>query len=147
MRTESEPRELALLVCAKCERKIAKSGTGGVAASDVWNKPGPSSSSSAGTASGRKVGENKLLSSKARYSPYAPTAAASADRKGKGKAGAGAADLAGGSGGAVARCEVCRSVTARPGAKYCQGCAYKKGACAMCGKQILDVSGYKMSSK
>lgn len=117
----AEPLPHPTQVCAKCERKIAKSGTGGVAASDVWNKPGPSSSSSAGTASGRKVGENKLLSSKARYSPYAPTAAASADRKGKGKAGAGAADLAGGSGGAVARCEVCRSVTARPGAKYCQG--------------------------
>ncbi|BGP42088.1 hypothetical protein JCM10450v2_006174 [Rhodotorula kratochvilovae] len=120
------------MVCAKCEKKLAKAGASTMAATDVWNAPG---------SSGRKVGENKLLSSKARYSPYAPAA----DKKGKGKAAA--ADVAGGAGGAVARCEVCRSVTARPGAKYCQGCAYKKGLCAMCGKQILDVSGYKMSSK
>lgn len=27
------------------------------------------------------------------------------------------------------------------------GCAYKKGICSMCGKQILDTSGYVMSSK
>ncbi|GAA5921906.1 hypothetical protein JCM3775_003409 [Rhodotorula graminis] len=129
------------MVCAKCEKKLAKAGVSQMAATSVWDKPGTSA------AGGRKVGENKLLSSKARYSPYAPAAAGAAgDKKGKGKA-TGATDLAGGSGGAVARCEVCRSVTARPGAKYCQGCAYKKGACAMCGKQILDTSGYKMSSK
>ncbi|GAA5827384.1 hypothetical protein JCM3770_000546 [Rhodotorula araucariae] len=125
------------MVCAKCEKKLAKAGASTMAATDVWRAPG---------SSGRKVGENKLLSSKARYSPYAP--ATDSKAKGKGKATAtAAADVAGGAGGAVARCEVCRSVTARPGAKYCQGCAYKKGLCAMCGKQILDVSGYKMSSK
>jgi hypothetical protein len=27
------------------------------------------------------------------------------------------------------------------------GCAYKKGLCSMCGKQILDTTGYVMSSK
>ena len=27
------------------------------------------------------------------------------------------------------------------------GCAYKKGVCAMCAKQILDTTQYKMSSK
>lgn len=27
------------------------------------------------------------------------------------------------------------------------GCAYKKGICAMCGKQVLDTSSYKQSSK
>ena len=27
-----------------------------------------------------------------------------------------------------------------------QGCAYQKGICAMCGKQILDVAGYKQST-
>ncbi len=31
-------------------------------------------------------------------------------------------------------------------AKYCQGCAYSKGICAMCGKQILDVKNYKQST-
>jgi hypothetical protein len=25
--------------------------------------------------------------------------------------------------------------------KYCQGCSYQKGLCAMCGKQILDTKG------
>lgn len=28
-----------------------------------------------------------------------------------------------------------------------QGCAYKIGACSICGKKILDTTGYKMSSK
>lgn len=27
------------------------------------------------------------------------------------------------------------------------GCAYKKGLCSICGKQILDTTGYVMSSK
>lgn len=27
------------------------------------------------------------------------------------------------------------------------GCAYKKGACSICGKQVLDTTGYVMSSK
>jgi len=97
-----------------------------MAATSVWDKPG-----TIGAAGGRKVGENKLLSSKARYSPYAPSAAGAAgDKKGKGKGKAAAgADLAGGSGGAVARCEVCRSVTARPGAKYCQGASNSPPSC------------------
>ncbi|GAA6007294.1 cysteine-rich PDZ-binding protein [Rhodotorula paludigena] len=126
------------MVCAKCEKKLAKSGASTMAATDVWKAPG---------SSGRKVGENKLLSSKARYSPYAPAPSSSAGKgkeKGKEKGGM---DVAGGSGGTVGRCETCRSVVARPGAKFCQGCAYKKGLCAMCGKQILDTTGYKMSSK
>ncbi|KAK4336450.1 Cysteine-rich PDZ-binding protein [Rhodotorula toruloides] len=123
-------------VCAKCEKKIAKER---VAATDVWSAPG---------SSGRKIGENKLLSAKARYSPYAPAASGSgsgAGAKGKGKGKE--VDVAGGKGGAVGRCEVCKTVVARPGAKYCQGCAYKKGLCALCGKQILDVSGYKQSMR
>jgi hypothetical protein len=28
---------------------------------------------------------------------------------------------------------------------YCQGCAYVKGLCSMCGKQIIDVSKYKQT--
>ena len=31
-------------------------------------------------------------------------------------------------------------------AKYCQGCAYAKGICAMCGKKILDTKNYKQST-
>ena len=30
--------------------------------------------------------------------------------------------------------------------QYCQKCAYHKGLCAMCGKQILDTSKYKQSA-
>lgn len=30
--------------------------------------------------------------------------------------------------------------------QFCQRCAYRKGICAMCGKQVLDTSGLKMST-
>ncbi len=30
---------------------------------------------------------------------------------------------------------------------YRSGCAYKRGVCAICGKQVLDTTGYVMSSK
>lgn len=43
------------------------------------------------------------------------------------------------------KCKTCKS-TLHQEAKYCQGCAYAKGICAMCGKQILDVTGYKQST-
>lgn len=43
------------------------------------------------------------------------------------------------------KCKVCKS-TLHQEAKYCQGCAYQKGICAMCGRQILDVAGYKQST-
>ncbi|BGP56992.1 hypothetical protein JCM8202_003498 [Rhodotorula sphaerocarpa] len=141
------------MVCAKCEKKIAKQGT--LAATDVWKGAGQDKQQ-------RKIGENKLLSSKARYSPYAPPTAGSSkasaseipygERKRAAKAAAAGkdpapVDVAGGKGGAVGRCEVCRSVVARPGARYCQGCAYKKGACAMCGKEILDTKMYKQTTR
>jgi hypothetical protein len=32
-------------------------------------------------------------------------------------------------------------------AHFRTGCAYKKGLCSICGKQILDTTGYSMSSK
>eukprot|EP01116_Phalansterium_solitarium_P012835 TRINITY_DN29495_c0_g1_i1.p1 TRINITY_DN29495_c0_g1~~TRINITY_DN29495_c0_g1_i1.p1 ORF type:complete len:104 (-),score=22.82 TRINITY_DN29495_c0_g1_i1:108-419(-) len=72
----------------------------------------------------RKVGENKLLSksAKRKFEPY-----------GKG----------GVSYGSV--CRICKSQLHQSG-NYCQGCAYKKGICAMCGKKVLDTKGYKMSS-
>lgn len=110
-------------VCAKCEKKLAKQGT--LAATDVWKGAGQQNQQ-------RKIGENKLLSSKSRYSPYAtpPSKASTSqvpygERKRAAKAGAaaeaGTLDLAGGKGGAVAKCEVCKTVVARPGAKFCQG--------------------------
>ncbi|PIL24683.1 hypothetical protein GSI_12567 [Ganoderma sinense ZZ0214-1] len=73
----------------------------------------------------RKVGENKLLtrpgSSKNRFQ-YIPQ-----PYQGK--------------------CKDCKSTVTQNKAKYCHGCAYKRGVCAICGKQVLDTTGYSMSSK
>ncbi|KAE9396874.1 hypothetical protein BT96DRAFT_823993 [Gymnopus androsaceus JB14] len=89
--------------------------------------PDPFTSSSSSIKDGsRKVGENKLLSrpgsSKNRFQPY------------------------------QGKCKDCKqpctqnSNSSKP-AKYCHGCAYKKGVCSICGKQVLDTTGYVMSSK
>ncbi|GAA5899808.1 hypothetical protein JCM6882_005440 [Rhodosporidiobolus microsporus] len=126
------------MVCAKCEKKLAKSSGSQVAAVDMWK-----SASERGAS--RKIGENKLLSSKSRYSPYAP----GGSKAGGSSSSAGASGSKGGglSTPAVGKCTTCKVTVAREGNKYCQGCAYKGGVCAMCGKQILDTRGYKMSSK
>ncbi|KAI5056478.1 hypothetical protein GOP47_0028296 [Adiantum capillus-veneris] len=65
---------------------------------------------------GRKINENKLLSKKNRWTPYGTT-----------------------------KCIICKQQLHQD-AKYCQSCAYKKGVCAMCGKQVLDTSAYKQSN-
>ncbi|KAI5479252.1 cysteine-rich PDZ-binding protein [Pseudohyphozyma bogoriensis] len=127
------------MVCAKCEKKLAKSSS--LACTDVWRPTG-----SSGDRNNRKIGENKLLSSKARYSPYAPPAAGSSKGAAAGSSKTGAAG-AGAGGATFGKCESCKVTVSRVGAKYCQSCAYKKGICAMCSKAILDTSGYKMSSK
>lgn len=41
-------------------------------------------------------------------------------------------------------CKVCKQVLHQPG-KYCLGCAYERGICSKCGKQIIDTSMYRMS--
>ncbi|CAO3613318.1 unnamed protein product [Cunninghamella echinulata] len=46
-----------------------------------------------------------------------------------------------------AKCKLCKSKVHQDKAHYCQSCAYKKGICAMCGKQVLDTSNYKQSAK
>jgi len=74
----------------------------------------------------RKIGENKLLSrtggagagsSTKRFQPYKN------------------------------KCKDCKSSVNQNQAKYCHGCAFKKGICAICGKQVLDTTGYQMSNK
>ncbi|KZP19390.1 hypothetical protein FIBSPDRAFT_920169 [Athelia psychrophila] len=107
------------MVCKKCEKKLSK-----VAAPD----PFTATSSSVKDGS-RKIGENKLIGrpsvggsgsgsgSKNRYQPY------------------------------QSKCKDCKQPTTQNKAKYCHGCAYKKGLCSICGKQILDTTGYVMSSK
>ncbi|KAF9038469.1 PDZ-binding protein [Panaeolus papilionaceus] len=84
--------------------------------------PDPFTASSSSIKDGsRKVGENKLLSrpgsSKNRFQPY------------------------------QGKCKDCKQPVTQNKAKYCHGCAYKKGLCSICGKQILDTTGYVMSSK
>jgi len=66
---------------------------------------------------GRAFGENKALSkgfSMRKHNPYAGSS-----------------------------CLVCKQSVPQSG-KYCQTCAYAKGVCAMCGKQILDTRMYAM---
>ncbi|GAA5865212.1 hypothetical protein JCM8547_008315 [Rhodosporidiobolus lusitaniae] len=122
------------MVCAKCEKKLAKSSTSSVAAVDMWKSASDRSADRAKT-----VGANKLLQSKARYSPYAPAASGSGSKGGAlGKKEEKAV---------VGKCSTCGVRVATAGAKYCQGCSYKNGLCSQCGKKILDTSGYKMSSK
>ncbi|ESO85660.1 hypothetical protein LOTGIDRAFT_229474 [Lottia gigantea] len=68
---------------------------------------------------GRKVNENKALSGKkARFSPY----------------------------GEFGKCRICKSSVHQAGSHYCQGCAYKKGICAMCGKKIIETKNYRQTS-
>ncbi|KAK4759728.1 hypothetical protein SAY87_022859 [Trapa incisa] len=65
---------------------------------------------------GRKINENKLLSKKSRWTPYGNT-----------------------------KCMICKQQVHQD-AKYCHTCAYTKGVCAMCGKQVLDTKFYKQSN-
>ncbi|WVR07764.1 hypothetical protein IAU60_004807 [Kwoniella sp. DSM 27419] len=105
------------MVCKKCEKKLST-----VAAPDPFQ---PSSST-------RKVGENKLLTARARASPYA-------------KPGAGAKK------GSINpygnKCLDCKCSVQQNNATRCQKCAYKKGLCAICGNIVLDVSKYKQTTK
>ncbi|XP_015671896.1 cysteine-rich PDZ-binding protein [Protobothrops mucrosquamatus] len=90
---------------------------GTVITPDTW-KDGARNTTESG---GRKLNENKALTSKkARFDPY-----------GKNK---------------FAICRICKSSVHQPGSHYCQGCAYKKGICAMCGKKVLDTKNYKQTS-
>ncbi|KAK9714915.1 hypothetical protein RND81_06G130400 [Saponaria officinalis] len=65
---------------------------------------------------GRKINENKLLSKKNRWTPYG-----------------------------TVKCIICKQQVHQNG-KYCHTCAYSKGVCAMCGKQVLDTKHYKQSN-
>ena len=101
------------MVCKKCEAKLTSLAT----PSTFKDAPGSSTSSS----SGRRVNENKLLTSR---------------KKGTS-----------GSNPYQHNCKICKSITAGPKHKYCQGCSYKNGICAMCGVQILDTRNYRQSMK
>eukprot|EP01127_Copromyxa_protea_P022610 TRINITY_DN8202_c0_g1_i1.p1 TRINITY_DN8202_c0_g1~~TRINITY_DN8202_c0_g1_i1.p1 ORF type:complete len:108 (-),score=22.93 TRINITY_DN8202_c0_g1_i1:11-298(-) len=92
----------------------------GVVTPEVWK-----AGSREEAAGGRKSGNTLLSQKRERHSPY------------------------GGAGGAAIKyspCKICKAKMHTPGAHYCQQCAYKKGICTMCGRKILDVSGYKQST-
>ncbi|XP_036235968.1 cysteine-rich PDZ-binding protein isoform X1 [Molothrus ater] len=96
---------------------VGEKKLGTVITPDTW-KDGARNTTESG---GRKLNENKALTSKkARFDPY-----------GKNK---------------FAICRICKSSVHQPGSHYCQGCAYKKGICSMCGKKVLDTKNYKQTS-
>ncbi|CAG9466815.1 unnamed protein product [Pedinophyceae sp. YPF-701] len=44
------------------------------------------------------------------------------------------------------KCETCKKGLLDRNYKFCNGCAYRKGVCAMCGKKILDTALYNQST-
>lgn len=62
-----------------------------------------------------KAGENKLLKKGVRSNPYGNC------------------------------CTICKMKVQISNASYCTPCAYGRGICAVCGKQVLDTTMYKMS--
>ncbi|OQR71839.1 cysteine-rich PDZ-binding protein-like [Tropilaelaps mercedesae] len=100
-----------------CEKCEKKLGK--ICTPEPW-KTGSSAAGPAGTSGGRKLNENKALSQrKNKFNPYTTTFNA---------------------------CRICKTKVHQVGSHYCQGCAYKKGICAMCGKKILDTKNYRQSS-
>ncbi|KAG8457459.1 hypothetical protein KFE25_003763 [Diacronema lutheri] len=85
-----------------------------VGAPDPW-KSGSRNNNEPG---GRRIGENKALGKSYaahRHNPYARSA-----------------------------CTVCKQPVSHASGLFCQPCAYSKGVCAMCGKQVLDTRFYAM---
>ncbi len=93
-----------------------ESKLGKVITPDTW-KQGARNTTESG---GRSVNENKLLTSKKnRFNPYTSK---------------------------FEKCRFCKQVVHQAGSNYCQGCAYKKGICSMCGVKILDTKNYRQTS-
>lgn len=92
------------MVCDKCEKKLSKHPC-----QDTW-KSGSRNTIESG---GRKLNENKVLSTSKRWKPYG------------------------------AACKLCKSSVQDGSYKYCQKCAYAKALCAMCGKQMIDTKELK----
>ncbi|XP_013390429.1 cysteine-rich PDZ-binding protein [Lingula anatina] len=89
---------------------------GKVVTPDTW-KSGARNTTEGG---GRKINENKALTSrKNRFNPYTST---------------------------FAKCRICKQSVHQAGSHYCQGCAYKLGICAMCGKKVIETKNYRQTS-
>jgi len=100
------------MVCDKCQKKVGK-----VVTPDTW-KDGARNTTESG---GRKVNENKLLTSKkSRYNPYTTK---------------------------FEQCRICKQKVHQAGSHYCQPCAYSKSICAMCGKRLMaETKNYRQSA-
>jgi len=81
----------------------------------VISAPDPWKDGSRGGSSDRRLNENKLLRKGVRSNPYGNA------------------------------CKICKLKCQQNCAIYCSICAYAKGVCAICGKQVLDTSMYRMS--
>ena len=81
----------------------------------VVSAPDPWKAGSASSSAHRKIDENKALRKGVRANPYGNC------------------------------CKICKMKVQQNNATYCTMCAYAKGICAICGKQVLDTSMYKMS--
>ncbi|ESO07184.1 hypothetical protein HELRODRAFT_156728 [Helobdella robusta] len=89
---------------------------GKVVTPDPWKKGARNTTDDGG----RQLNENKALTSKkSRFNPYQKS---------------------------FEKCRICKSTVHQPGNHYCQGCAYKKGICAMCGVKVLETKGYRQTS-
>ena len=90
-----------------------QSKLGKVVTPDTW-KAGARNTTEGG---GRKPGENKLLTGKKnRFNPYQKS---------------------------FNTCRICKQQVHQEHSYYCQGCAFKKGICAMCGKKVGDTKLHK----
>ncbi|KAN0063735.1 hypothetical protein ACQY0O_003785 [Thecaphora frezii] len=116
------------MVCKKCEKTLSKSSAPDpfrnrnaagflvASGSGAAKAPAAGPTLAASSSGGRQIGQNKLLSKANRFNPMG------------------------------SKCKLCKGTVTLDKATYCQGCAYKKGLCAICGKQILDTTKYKQSS-
>jgi len=97
------------MVCAKCQKQQKKTelATPGVKRKNemYYGSPAGDKSKSSATLGNNGIGKSKLLSKSAK-NPYAAYSSS---------------------------CATCKTKTEQ-GRKYCQRCAYKANACAMCGK-------------
>ena len=138
--TDRSPLAVPCLIVSCAQRNRNSAGFLVSSGSGATKKPQAGPALAGPSSSGRQVGQNKLLSKSNRYSPMA------------------------------SKCKLCKGNVSLEKATYCQGmccppldvavailftrlmltttvgCAYKKGLCAICGKQILDTTKYKQSS-
>ncbi|CEH17606.1 Microtubule-associated protein CRIPT [Ceraceosorus bombacis] len=129
------------MVCAKCEKKLA--GKSGGAPPDPFrnrNAQGTLVSSGVG---GRKTnaigGPSRASTGTLSASPSSSSGVGKAPSSNK------LISSKGRYAPTSTKCKTC-GTNASQGFMYCQGCSYKRGVCAMCGKMIMDTSKHKMSS-